>query len=155
MGILSNIEVSVPDTIALATTPKEVIFHSCPSSTTIEDICLAAIIGLIIIGGLLIIGYFGSKIVSSVQNAKERELRARQAHELAKLQHESGRKEEKDRYDSAWRVIEHLWKESKDNKANLQMDSTVDEALDYIISLWKAGRPSENSVNEKAGEPNS
>lgn len=84
MGMLNNIGVSLPDTINITTTPREVILHSCPTSTTIEDIWLAIVIGVIIISGLWIIGHYVCKSVSSIQNAKFKELESRQQHELAK-----------------------------------------------------------------------
>lgn len=154
MGILSNIEVSFTDTIAITTTPREVILHSCPSATTVEDIWLAETIGLIVIGGLLIIGYYGCKIVSSVQKAKAEELKSRQSYELNKLDKEGHWKENKDRYDSAWRTIEHSRKESKDCKER-QPDSTEDEARTYIKYLWKSGIPANDNVTEKAEQPKS
>lgn len=85
MDTLTNMVVSLPDTIAIATTPKEVIFHSCSVATTWNDIFFAIAIGLIVLAGLAIIGRYISKSITAVNEARRLELDSRQAHELAKL----------------------------------------------------------------------
>ena len=155
MGILSNIQVSFPDTIAIATTPKEVILHACPSATTdydffiVLEICITVLLSLIVIA--LTVGYS----IKKRNDSKLNELEKRQDHEVKKLDMENLCKEKKEMYDSAWKVIEHSWKESKDCKANRQTDSNVDEAWKYIKHLWAPETPTKDSVNDKAGQPKS
>lgn len=93
MDTLTNIVASLPDTITIATTPKEVIFHTCPVSTTWNDIFFAIAIGLIVLAGLAIIGRYVSKSIIAVSEARRLELNSRQAHELAKLCKEAEIKE--------------------------------------------------------------
>lgn len=89
MDTLINIVVSLPDTIALATHPKEVIFHSCPVATTNNDIFLVIVIGVIVLAGLAIIGHYVCKGIATTQQSKYNELESRQNHEITKLNTEA------------------------------------------------------------------
>lgn len=89
MDTIANIVVHLSDTIAIATAPKEVIFHSCPVATSKEDIFLALAIGVIILVGLTIIGHYVCKGLSATQLNSLNELKSRQEHEIAKLNKEA------------------------------------------------------------------
>lgn len=89
MDTLTNIVVSLPDTIAIVATPKEVVFHSCPMATTDNDIFLAIVIGLIVLIGLAIIGHYVCKGIATSQSNKINELKSRQEHEIFKLTKEA------------------------------------------------------------------
>lgn len=89
MDTLTTIAVSLPDTIVINATPKEVILHSCPVATSNEDILFALTIGLIILAGLAIIGHYVCKGIATTQLNKFNELKSRQDHEIAKLDKEA------------------------------------------------------------------
>lgn len=110
MGILSNIVMNISDTIEVANTPREVIFHSCPSATTAEDITYAKVVGGIILIGLLIIAIALIVCVYLNLRHKFRLQKANQAHELTKKENEIAEQKAKTEHDDAWRIIEHDWK---------------------------------------------
>lgn len=89
MDTLTNIVVSLPDTISIVTTPKEVVLHSCPVATTNNDIFLTIVISLIVLAGLAIIGRYVCKGIATTQLNKFNELESRQAHEISKLTKEA------------------------------------------------------------------
>ncbi|PWL58404.1 MAG: hypothetical protein DBY35_12805 [Bacteroidales bacterium] len=146
MGILNYIGVNLPDTISIATTPKEVILHSCPSPSTIYDLLIVMTICLTIIFSLVVIGRAVRHCIGANNNAKSEELKARNKQELDKLDKESMWKQRKDRYDSAWRTIEHSWKEGVKEESN----PIVEKAWSYIKFFWESEMPEDNGNAGKA-----
>lgn len=108
----------MPDTILIGNTSREVILHPCPHPITVEDIWLVAIIGIIIIVGLWIIGYYVSKSVTSVQDAKLKELNSRQAHELAKIEKEAEKKHAIDAFNAEQTNKKREWLSEADRIKN-------------------------------------
>lgn len=110
MDTLTNIVASLPDTMAIATTPKEVIFHSCPVAATQMDVALTneitsailwaiAIIGVIIVSGIAIISF-----------SKYKEQKLRMVYEERKRKDDQSMQEYKNRLDSAWRCLNDFYK---------------------------------------------
>lgn len=134
--------VSLPDTTVLALTPKEVIFHSCPSETTDYDFYVTMAICVTILIALLITAIAAGYCINKKNKSRLIELQEKNAHELSKLWKEYSWKERKDRYDSAWRTIEHSWKESEKiepcdwDEKHKGKDPKVDKAWSYINYFW-------------------
>jgi len=116
MGILNNIVVSIPDTIAIVTIPREDIFHSCLSATTTEDIELAKIVCVTILIALLIISFVLGYCVNSMQRAKQGELEKRNSHEISKMQEEFRLWKERSEHEASRKAEEHKWKVAYDDK---------------------------------------
>lgn len=151
MGILNNIEVSLHDTINITTTPREVILHSCHSTTSSCELFIVITICLTILLSLIIIALTVVSCIRKNNNDKLNELKNRRKNELNKLEKESQWKERKDRYDSAWRTIEHAWKES----GKKQDDPNVEKAWNYITSFLESEVPARNSNSEKSEQSKS
>lgn len=149
MGILNNIGTSHPDTISVTTTPREVILHSCPTSTTIEDIWLAIIIGIIIISGLWIIGHYVYKSVASIQNAKFKEQESRQQHELAKQNNEAEIKAKADEFIANQTKEQRKWISAADQIKN-EENQIKNEAQRLKIEIGRQDlRLREAEINDK------
>ncbi len=101
---------SISDTITIATTPIEVPFHSCTTSTTVEDIWQAVVIGAVVILSLWIIGHYACKSVSSVQSSKLKELESRQNHELARIDLEAKIKAATNEFNAKQTKEQREWK---------------------------------------------
>ena len=152
MGILSNIAVSFPDTITIATTPTEASFHFCQTSTTVEDIWQAVVIGIIVISNLWIIGHYVCKSVSSVQHAKLKELEYRQHHELAKIDKEEKIRAATNEFNAKQTKEQREWlseadrikfaaqrydlrlKEAEINKKIMEIEKNADSSNEHIKS---------------------
>lgn len=129
MDIIANIVVPLPDTIASATSPKEVFFHSCPSTTTQYDVALthevtSAILWAIGIIGLIIAICITVNAISMYMGQK-----LRLKHEENKRRDERAMQEHKDRLDSAWRCVNECYK----NKAT----GVSDEESKMVKASWE------------------
>lgn len=118
MDTLNNIVVSLPDTISIVTTPKEVIFHSCQVATTNNDIFLTIVIGLTVLAGLAIIGHYVCKGIATTQFNKSKELESRQAHEISKLTKEAEIKAAANQFNAEQTKKQREWISESDKLKN-------------------------------------
>lgn len=129
MDSIANIAVSFPDTIAIATTPKEVIIHSCPDIMPIDNvftICATVVICLLIITIATCICYIKAQEVKKLEIGKKFD-----AEENKRLSEQNFKKMQ-DRYDSAWRTFEYMLKEKLPKDCN---DAGI-KAREYIKLFW-------------------
>lgn len=142
MDTIANIVVSLPDTIAIATTPQGVIVHSCPVATSKEDILLVLTIGVIILVGLAIIGHYVCKCVAVAQLNKFNELESRQAHEINKLNKEAEIKTAAIQFNAQQTKEQREWISEADRLKNAaeRLNIRLKEAeIDNQISKIKGG----------------
>lgn len=133
MDPLTNIEVSFPDTIIIANTPKEVILHSCPDIMPlghVVTICATVVICL------LIIAIATCKCLKKVQEVKKHETNKRFEAEKNKRKSEQDFKILKDQYDSAWRTFEYMLKGQLPEGSK----DAGTEAKEYIKLFWEQKR---------------
>lgn len=108
-------------------------------------ICCAVLLGICAVGFCIY------KIVRECNRLKKIEAEEQRKQELDKLKLELSHKKTKERYDSAWRFVEHYWK----IEANKEVDAdtrkfTADmaaEARAYLSGLWKPETPSGKTEN--------
>lgn len=113
MDKLANIALSLPDTILITATPKEVILHSCPVATTQLDIALAHEIAMSILCGICIIGIILILCLTVSAVSKYAEQRLRLKHEESMRENEQKMQEYKNRLDSAWRCLNDFYKKKE------------------------------------------
>lgn len=130
MDTLTNIAVSVPDTIAIAATPSEVMFHSCNDSMPLGSviaICVTVVICLLIIANAT------WKCYQKKQDVKKDEIAKKIEAEEKKRQSEQDYKIKKDQYDSAWRTFEYMLKD----KLPKDLQDTAKKARKYFDNFWE------------------
>ncbi len=164
MDTLTNIVVSFPDTITIATTPKEVIFTSCPTATTQLDVALTHEITSTILGAILIIGIIVviCLIVKVISKYKEQNLRFGCEEKIRDKERVA--RESKDKIDSAWRIFNMCWKvehpellKDKDGKSieyNPVQKLTPDDIERYkdawtILHEWHKERSKEHNLENR------
>lgn len=142
MGIISNITLTLPDSIVAASVQKEVIYHSCPGGATDNDVTVTAIICGAVVLSLIIISVAIGYCVRKIQTAKITECEKRKEQENDKIEKEQAFKERKDRYDSAWRTVQHYWKleenkkkESDKKNINIEKSQNQDAAETVAIQI--------------------
>lgn len=130
MDTLTNIVVSLPDTIVIATTPREVIFHSCQDAMPLSNvitICVTVVVSL------SIIAIATWKCFQKAQEVKENAIQRKLDAEKDKRESEQNYKKAKDQYDSAWRTFEYILKDKLPE--DCKDAGTV--AKEYIKFLWE------------------
>lgn len=129
--------------------------HICPGATTCEDICLAAIIGLIVIICLWIIGHYVSKSIASVQQIKIQEQKSRQDHELAKLDKEAEIRMAADVFHDQQTVKQREWISEADRikyeEERLMLSLKKAEVNHEISKLASGNAKEKNDSTHEAG----
>lgn len=146
MDTLTNIIVSLPDTIAITTTSKEVIFHSCPDAMPLGNVIAICIT---IAACLLIIAVTVGLCFRKMQKVKENEFNRKINAETGKRESEQNYKRYKDQYDSAWRTFEYKLKLKPEEKVPEGMKASIEEAEGYLRSLWRQ-ETSDNTRNSQS-----
>lgn len=129
MDTLTNIAVSLPDTIAIVATPKEVVWHSCHDAMPLGNvitICATIVICLLIIASAT------WKCFRKAQEVKTEEIQKKLEAEKKKRESEQNYKRHKDQYDSAWRTFEYILNGKLPDGSN---DAGI-EAKEYIKFFW-------------------
>lgn len=118
MDTLNYMAVPLPDTISVVATPKEVIFLSCQSPTSSEDILLALTVGIIVLVGIAIIGHYICQSIATTQQNKLNEQKSRQTHELAKLEKEAAIKASANEFNAKQTEKQRDWLSEADKIKN-------------------------------------
>lgn len=130
MDTLTNIVVSLPDTITIAATPKEVIFHSCPDTmplSSVISICVTVVVCL------SIIAIAAWKCFRKTQEVRENAIQLKLDAAKKKRVSEQNYKRAKDQYNLAWRTFEYILKEKLPE--DCKDAGTV--AKEYIKFFWE------------------
>lgn len=145
MDTLTNLVVSLPDTISIATAPKEVVFHSCPIATTQLDVALVHEITSSVLYGIGIVGIIIILCFTVTAVSKYTGQRLRLKHEESKRKDDQKMQEYRNRLDSAWRCLKDFYKE---NKAGVtDSEKTMARASwDFLTAAFKETQlPKSNS----------
>lgn len=111
MDTLDNIiVVSVPDTMAISTTHKEVFFHSCPATRTQFDVALTHEITSSILWAVVIIGVIIVLCIAISAYSKYKEQKHRLIFEEQKRRENTSSQESKEKFESAWRFFNMCWR---------------------------------------------
>ncbi len=150
MFLADNLTRPILDTTTVDATSRVVVFHSSPNVNTEYDIAITAIIcGTILL--CLLIGFFTlGYCFNKAQKERAVEINARNEFEKFKFEKECAWKTRKERYESAWRTIEHYWKEKKDSGTsdNGAKETEKDKAWEYIKYFWNT-EMSESAIYDK------
>lgn len=144
MDTLANIVGSLPDTISIVATSKEVVWHSCPDTITNNDICFAIIICIAVLIGITIIGHYVCKGIATTQLNKLNELKSRQGHEISKLIKEAEIKASANQFNAEQTKKQREWVSEADklkNELERQNIRVKEAEVDKRISDLKKENP--------------
>lgn len=144
MDTLNNIVVSLPDTISIVTTPKEVILHSCPAATTQLDVALTHEITSTILWAIGIIGVTIILGIAIVALSKHYEQKLRQSYEERKRKDDQTMQEYKNRLDSAWRCLNDFYKKRESGVTDGEQ-KMANASWDYLVGTFKETQISESN----------
>lgn len=136
MDTFTNIAVSLPDTIAITATPKEVVLHSCPVATTQLDIALAHEITTSILCGIGIIGIILILCLTVTAISKYVEQKLRLEHEESKRKDDQEMQEYKNRLDSAWRCLNDFYKK-KESRITDSEQKMAEASWQFLTTAFK------------------
>lgn len=150
METIANIVVSLPDTIAIATTPEEVVFHSCPVATTQLDIELAHEIATSILCGIGIIGIILILCLTVTAVSKYAEQRLRLKHEERKRNDDQKMQEYKNRLDSAWHCLNDFYKKKEQGFTDSEK-KMADASWQFLTTTFKESQLTNSNQGTNQG----
>lgn len=146
MDTLTNqLVVSLPDTVAIATAPKEVIFFNyaqLPQHSyvaLVHEITSSVLCGIGIVGIIIILCF----TVTAVSKYTEQRLRLK--HEESKHKDDQKMQEYRNRLDSAWRCLKDFYKENKAGVTDSE-ETMAKASWDFLTAAFKETQlPKSNS----------
>lgn len=136
MDTLTNIVVSLPDTITIATTPKELVWQSCPATTTQLDVALTHEITSTILWAIGIIGLIIILGIAIIAISKYKEQQLRMVYEERKREDAQSMQEYKNRLDSAWRCLNDFYKKKESGVTDGEQ-KMADASWEFLAAAFK------------------